>query len=166
MLATMTKANSSTVGTYFPVRVPIQPEAAAAPGSRTRRPDGLTDREAEVLRLPTFGHTNLEIAAKLVSASTPSNGTCPPAHGSSSQVHPVRVSCGRIGPSEPGSHHRPVAVRDPRYDLTNHSNYAMPRSQPTARSMNVPWVRIPLPSRGGTFARGGTFECIASLRPA
>jgi LuxR family transcriptional regulator, maltose regulon positive regulatory protein len=42
------------------------PEPAAVPRGRARRPDGLTDREAEVLNLLTSGHTNLEIAAKLV----------------------------------------------------------------------------------------------------
>jgi LuxR family transcriptional regulator, maltose regulon positive regulatory protein len=45
----------------------VQPEPAApTPRRRTRRPDGLTDREAEILSLLTRGHTNLEIAAKLV----------------------------------------------------------------------------------------------------
>jgi ATP/maltotriose-dependent transcriptional regulator MalT len=44
--------------------VPLEP--APAPQARSRRPDGLTDREAEVLGLLTSGHTNLEIAAKLV----------------------------------------------------------------------------------------------------
>jgi DNA-binding NarL/FixJ family response regulator len=41
---------------------------ALVPASRGRasRPDGLTDREAEVLGLLTSGHTNLEIADKLV----------------------------------------------------------------------------------------------------
>jgi DNA-binding NarL/FixJ family response regulator len=43
-----------------------QTEPASVPRGRTRRPDGLTAREAEVLDLLTFGHTNLEIAAKLV----------------------------------------------------------------------------------------------------
>jgi LuxR family maltose regulon positive regulatory protein len=43
-----------------------QPEAAAVPRGRVRRPDGLTFREAEVLNLLTFGHTNVEIAAELV----------------------------------------------------------------------------------------------------
>jgi LuxR family transcriptional regulator, maltose regulon positive regulatory protein len=42
------------------------PEPAPTPSGRTRRPDGLTGREAEVLSLLTSGHTNLEIAAKLV----------------------------------------------------------------------------------------------------
>jgi LuxR family transcriptional regulator, maltose regulon positive regulatory protein len=47
-------------------RSTVQPETAApTPRSRTRRPDGLTDREAEILSLLTRGHTNLEIAAKL-----------------------------------------------------------------------------------------------------
>ncbi|HEY6788333.1 MAG TPA: LuxR C-terminal-related transcriptional regulator [Trebonia sp.] len=48
-------------------------EGLAAPPSpvppqrrRSQRPDGLTDREAEVLQLLTQGCTNLEIAAKLV----------------------------------------------------------------------------------------------------
>lgn len=36
------------------------------PQTRTRRPDGLTGREAEVLDLLTGGNTNLEIAARLV----------------------------------------------------------------------------------------------------
>jgi LuxR family maltose regulon positive regulatory protein len=44
--------------------VPLEP--APAPRARSRRPDGLTDREAEVLGRLTSGHTNLEIAAKLV----------------------------------------------------------------------------------------------------
>lgn len=44
----------------------VQPKPAPDPGGRTRRPDGLTGREAEILGLLTCGHTNLEIAAKLV----------------------------------------------------------------------------------------------------
>ena len=43
-----------------------QPEPVPAHRGRTRRPDGLTGREAEILGLLTQGHTNLEIAAKLV----------------------------------------------------------------------------------------------------
>jgi LuxR family maltose regulon positive regulatory protein len=42
-----------------------QPTPTPVPRGRTRRPDGLTDREAEVLSLLTRGHTNLEIAAEL-----------------------------------------------------------------------------------------------------
>jgi LuxR family transcriptional regulator, maltose regulon positive regulatory protein len=43
-----------------------QPAPAQAPRSRARRRDGLTDREAEILSLLTQGHTNLEIAGRLV----------------------------------------------------------------------------------------------------
>jgi DNA-binding CsgD family transcriptional regulator len=41
------------------------PAPIPLPGGHTRRPDGLTDREAEVLRLVTKGYTNFEIAASL-----------------------------------------------------------------------------------------------------
>lgn len=41
-------------------------EPAATPRGRTRRPDGLTGREAEILGLLTRGYTNLEIAGELV----------------------------------------------------------------------------------------------------
>lgn len=42
---------------------PLAP--VALPGGHTRRPDGLTDREAEVLSLVAKGYTNFEIAARL-----------------------------------------------------------------------------------------------------
>jgi ATP/maltotriose-dependent transcriptional regulator MalT len=45
---------------------PSAPPPASVPRSRIRRPDGLTAREAEVLRQLTKGSTNLEIAAALV----------------------------------------------------------------------------------------------------
>jgi DNA-binding NarL/FixJ family response regulator len=41
------------------------PAPAAPPRGRARRPDRLTDRQAEVLRLLSKGYTNLEIAARL-----------------------------------------------------------------------------------------------------
>lgn len=42
-----------------------RPEPVPASRGRTRRPDGLTGREAEILSLLTRGHTNLEIADEL-----------------------------------------------------------------------------------------------------
>jgi LuxR family maltose regulon positive regulatory protein len=47
-------------------RLADPPAPTPPPHTRTRRLDGLTAREAEVLDLLTGGHTNLEIAAKLV----------------------------------------------------------------------------------------------------
>jgi ATP/maltotriose-dependent transcriptional regulator MalT len=44
----------------------LEPEPVATPRGRTRRPDGLTGREAEILGLLTRGYTNLEIADELV----------------------------------------------------------------------------------------------------
>ena len=43
-----------------------EPGPGQTPRGRTRRRDGLTEREAEILSLLTQGHTNLEIAARLV----------------------------------------------------------------------------------------------------
>ncbi len=47
-------------------RGPGEPEPAAPPRGRSKRSDGLSAREAEVLSLLTWGHTNLEIADQLV----------------------------------------------------------------------------------------------------
>jgi LuxR family maltose regulon positive regulatory protein len=47
-------------------RLADPPGPTPPPRTRNRRPDGLTYREAEILDLLTEGHTNLEIAAKLV----------------------------------------------------------------------------------------------------
>jgi two-component system response regulator NreC len=40
-------------------------QLAAAPAEATRPPDGLTEREVEILRLIGLGHTNIEVAEQL-----------------------------------------------------------------------------------------------------